>query len=268
MKNVNSFRNAVRAMDYERKRQIGTLEDGGVIEQETRRWDDAAGVSAVLRSKEDAHDYRYFPEPDLLPIVIDEAWVGRIRETLPELPEARKARYIKDFSLPVYDAWVVTSSKSMADYFDACADAGANPKTAANWLMGDVSKLLNDRGLDFADVPFPAARLAELLALIEKGVISNNAAKKVLSAMFDSGGSEKSPAELVETLGLTQVSDEGALSRIIGEILAQNEKVVADFKGGNEKAAGFLVGQVMRASRGKANPQIVNKMLLDKLTKM
>lgn len=265
MKNVNSFSAAVRAMDYEQKRQIEIVEDGGEIEQETRRWDDVKGISVVMRSKEDAHDYRYFPEPDLLPIVILDEWIDEVRSRIPELPAQRKARYINEYNLPEYDAFVITSSKKMADFFDACVKAGSDPKTASNWLMGDISRYLNEKELEAGDIPFTALQLASLISLIDKGTISNSAAKKVLAKMFEE---PEDPEKLVEKLGLVQVSDEGALKAMVDEVLANNPQSVADYKAGKDKAIGFLVGQIMKASRGKANPQIINKLLKEALDNM
>lgn len=260
MKNVNSFRAAVRAMDYERKRQIEILEDGGEVEQETRRWDDTRGMSVVLRSKEDAHDYRYFPEPDLVPIVIDDAWIEEIRASIPELPAQRKTRYVSDYGLPEYDAFILTSSKHMADFFDACVQGGATPKTVSNWLMGDILKVMNDKELEA--IPFPPTDMVKLISLIEKGTISNSAAKKVLDEMF---ANPRDPEKIVEEKGLVQISDEGAIKAMVDEIVATNPQSVADYKAGKNKAMGFLVGQCMKASKGKANPQMINKLLKEAL---
>lgn len=264
MKNVNSFRAAVRAMEYEQKRQAEILDEGGVVEQETRRWDDVRGISSPMRSKEDAQDYRYFPEPDLVPIVVSDEWVEEIRKTIPELPEQRKARYINEYSLPEYDAFILTSSKKMADFFDAAVAEGATPKAISNWLMGDISKILNEKEMEAGEIPFTPVQLAKMIALIEKGTISNSAAKKVLDAMF---AEPNDPEKLVEKLGLAQVSDERAILGMVNDVLVQNPQSVADYKAGKDKAIGFLVGQVMRVSKGKANPQIINKLLKEALDK-
>ena len=263
MKNVNSFSAAFRAMQFEKKRQAEILDNGGIIEQETRRWDDVHGVSIVMRTKEDAHDYRYFPEPDLLPIEISDEWIDSIKETIPELPEARRARYVGEYGLPEYDSFILTSSKSMADYFDSCVALGKNPKTISNWLMGDVLKLLNEKEL--SEIPFEPKRLSALIELIEKATISNQAAKKVLAQMFLE---DAEPMALVEKLGLSQVSDEGELMKIVEEVLSQNPQSVADFKAGKGKAVGYLMGQTMKASKGKANPQIISKLIAEALEKM
>ena len=265
MKNVNSFSAAVRSMDYEIKRQIDVVENGGEIIQETRRWDDARGVSVVMRTKEDAHDYRYFPEPDLVPIVISDEWIENVRKRIPELPNEIKARYISEYSLPEYDAFVITSSKKMADYFDACTKAGCDPKSASNWLMGDVTRYLNEKELEPSDIPFSADQLAALLGLIEKGTISNSAAKKVLVEMFKA---PDDPAKIVEKLGLVQVSDEGTLKAMVKEVLDANPQSIVDYKAGKDRAIGFLVGQIMKASKGKANPQMINKLLKETLDSM
>jgi aspartyl-tRNA(Asn)/glutamyl-tRNA(Gln) amidotransferase subunit B len=249
-------------MEYEQKRQAQILDDGGVIEQETRRWDDVRGISTPMRSKEDAQDYRYFPEPDLVPIVVSDEWVEEIRKTIPELPEQRKARYVGEYALPEYDAFILTSSKKMADFFDAAVADGAKPKAVSNWLMGDISKILNEKELEPADIPFTPSQLAKMITLIDKGTISNSAAKKVLDAMFSE---PDDPEKLVEKLGLAQVSDEGAILDMINDVLAQNPQSVADYKAGKDRAMGFLVGQVMRVSKGKANPQVINKLLKEAL---
>ncbi len=262
MKNINSFRAAVRSMEYEQKRQAEVLDDGGVIDQETRRWDDVKGISTVMRTKEDAQDYRYFPEPDLLPIIVSDEWIEEIRKTIPELPEQRRSRYVEEYGLPEYDAFILTSSKKTADFFDQTVTLGAAPKTVSNWLMGDIAKLVNDHELEAGDIPFTPAHLAALIALIEKGAISNSAAKKVLNEMFNN---PEEPEKIVDRLGLSQVSDEGAIMQMIQDVMAQNAQSVADYKAGKDKAMGYLVGQVMRVSRGKANPQIINKLLKEAL---
>lgn len=262
MKNINSFRAAVRSMEYEQKRQAEVLDDGGVIDQETRRWDDVKGISTVMRTKEDAQDYRYFPEPDLLPIIVSDEWIEEIRKTIPELPEQRRSRYVEEYGLPEYDAFILTSSKKTADFFDKTVALGAAPKTVSNWLMGDIAKLVNDHELEAGDIPFTPAHLAALIALIEKGAISNSAAKKVLHEMFNN---PEEPEKIVDRLGLSQVSDEGAIMQMIQDVMAQNAQSVADYKAGKDKAMGYLVGQVMRVSRGKANPQVINKLLKEAL---
>lgn len=263
MKNVNSFSAAYRAMQFEEKRQAEVLDAGGVIEQETRRWDDVHGISTVMRTKEDAHDYRYFPEPDLIPMEISEEWIESIKATIPELPEARRARYTSEYGLPEYDATILTSSKAMADFFDACIKLEANPKTVSNWMMGDVLRVMKEKELE--TIPFTPEKLVSLISLIEKATISNQAAKKVLAQMFEE---DSEPMAIVEKLGLAQVSDEGELMKMIEEVLAQNPQSVADFKAGKGKAMGFLMGQTMKVSKGKANPQVISKLLTEALNKM
>ncbi len=264
MKNINSFRAAVRSMEYEQKRQTEVLSNGGIINQETRRWDDVKGESIVMRTKEDAQDYRYFPEPDLLPMIISDEWIEEIRSTIPELPEQRKSRYISEFGLPEYDAFLLTSSKKTADYFDETVSLGASPKAVSNWMMGDIAKFINDKELEAGDIPFAPAQLKALIDLIEKGTISNSAAKKVLAEMF---AQPEEPEKIVERLGLSQVSDEGALMAMVQEVLAQNPQSIVDYKAGKDRALGFLMGQVMRVSKGKANPQVINQMLKEALDK-
>ena len=262
MKNINSFRSAVRAMEFERARQIDLIDYGEEVVQDTRRWDDAAGKSYEMRSKEEAHDYRYFPEPDLVPIVIDKEWVERIRESLPELPEARKARYIADYNLPSYDAWFITSSRKLADYFEETIKEGAAPKAVSNWIMGDISKMMRENDLE--EIPFKPTYLAKMIALIDKGTISNTAGKKVLSALFEE---EKDPEIIAKEKNLVQVNDESALIPIVQKIIDDNPQSVADFKAGKEKAMGFIVGQAMRATKGAANPQVMNKLVRELLSK-
>lgn len=262
MKNINSFRSAVRAMEFERARQIDLIDYGEEVVQDTRRWDDAAGKSYEMRSKEEAHDYRYFPEPDLVPIVIDKEWVERIRESLPELPEARKARYIADYNLPSYDAWFITSSRKLADYFEETIKEGAAPKAVSNWIMGDISKMMRENDLE--EIPFKPTYLAKMIALIDKGTISNTAGKKVLSALFEE---EKDPEIIAKEKNLIQVNDESALIPVIQKIIDDNPQSVADFKAGKEKAMGFIVGQAMRATKGAANPQVMNKLVRELLSK-
>ncbi|MDR0930629.1 MAG: Asp-tRNA(Asn)/Glu-tRNA(Gln) amidotransferase subunit GatB [Clostridiales bacterium] len=262
MKNVNSFRAAVRAIEYESKRQIAVLENGDEVTQETRRWDEASGKSVPMRSKEDAQDYRYFPEPDLVNIVIDDEWVARVRETLPELPQARIKRYIADLGLTDYDAGLIASNKKLAVLFEETVALGAKPKAVSNWILGDVSRILNERDIELDESKLTPQALASLIELIEKGTISNNAGKKVLPDIFDGCDDV---TKLVEEKGLVQISDDSALMEIVTQVLADNEKSVNDYKGGNERAIGFLVGQCMKASKGKGNPQKFNELLKQNL---
>ena len=265
MKNLNSFRSIVRAVEAEAKRQISEIESGGTIYQETRRWDDDKGMSYAMRSKEEAHDYRYFPEPDLAPIVSDREWIEKIRASLPELPEARRSRYVSEFGLPEYDAQLITQSKVLSDFFEEAVSKSSNPKLVSNWIMGDLMRILKDKGLEVEQIPFPAEYLARMIKLIESGKISGTIAKKVFEKMFESG---KDPETIVKEEGLEVVSDEGALVGIVKSILEKNPQSVEDYKNGKEKAIGFLVGQAMKGTKGKANPQIINKILKEELDKM
>lgn len=264
MKNLNSFRSIVRAVEAETKRQIMVIEEGGTVIQETRRWDDNKGMSFAMRSKEEAHDYRYFPEPDLVPIIIDEKTLEEIKNSLPELPDARRKRYIQVFGLPEYDAGVLTASKTLADFFEGAVKESSNAKSISNWIMGDLMRILKDRNMEVEEIPFPPQYLASMVSLIDKGTISGTIAKKVFEKMFTSG---KDPAVIVKEEGLEVVSDEGAISGVIEKILESNPQSVADFKSGKEKAFGFLVGQAMKETKGKASPQIINKLLKEALDK-
>ncbi|OPY59886.1 MAG: Aspartyl/glutamyl-tRNA(Asn/Gln) amidotransferase subunit B [Pelotomaculum sp. PtaU1.Bin065] len=262
IKNMNSFKALQKALTYEVERQIEVVEDGGRIIQETRTWDEGKGVTLSMRSKEYAHDYRYLPDPDLVPMVIDREWVDEIKRSLPELPDDRKERYVGEFGLPAYDAMVLTNTKELADYFEACVVAYSNPKTVSNWVMGDLSRLLNANNTDITDCPIKPEQLAAMLQLLEKGTISGKIAKTVFEEMFASG---KDAETIVKEKGLVQISDEGAIAAIVDEVIANNQKSVEDFRAGKDRALGFLVGQVMKASRGKANPEMVNKLLKEKL---
>lgn len=265
-KNINSFKAVQRAIEYEEIRQAEILDDGGEVIQETRTWDDNKGISLSMRSKEEAHDYRYFPEPDLVPILIDNAWIDSVKTNLPELPEARKNRLITDYNLPAYDAEVITSTKAMAEFFDEVVaqaeDKSRDAKAIANWLMGDISAYLNNNNIAISDFQVSAANIASLVAFINKGVLSSKLAKTVFEEMI---ASNKQPDVIIKEKGLEQISDTGAIEKIVEETIAENPKSVEDYKAGKEKAIGFLVGQVMKKSRGKANPDMVNNLLKDKL---
>jgi aspartyl-tRNA(Asn)/glutamyl-tRNA(Gln) amidotransferase subunit B len=262
MKNLNSFRAIQRAAENEAKRQIAEIEDGGKIMQETRRWDDNKGSSYAMRSKEEAHDYRYFPEPDLVPVVVDDEWLSRIKASLPELPAARKARYIEQFGLPEYDAGLLTSSKHLADFFEEAVKESSNVKAVSNWIMGDMMRILKEREAEADAVPFPGQYLAQLVSLIDKGTISGTIARKVFEKMFETG---REPGIIVKEEGLEVVSDEGALTATVKKIVDANPQSVADYKSGKEKAFGFLVGQAMREMKGKADPQTINRLLKEEL---
>jgi aspartyl-tRNA(Asn)/glutamyl-tRNA(Gln) amidotransferase subunit B len=262
LKNLNSFRFLKAALDYEIARQIEVLEAGGEISQETRLYDPEAGVTVGMRSKEHAHDYRYFPEPDLLPLRVSEAWRERLRREMPELPPARRARFVRDFGLREYDAQVLTASRELADYFEKTAAAAGDPRAAANWVMGDLAGALKAAGKDISQCPVSPERLGELLALIASGEISGKLAKEVFAKMFATGESARA---IIEREGLRQISDSGALSAVIDQVLAANPKQVEQYRGGKTAVLGFLVGQVMKATRGQANPAAVNQLLKEKL---
>ena len=262
MKNINSFKNLEDAINYEIERQQEVLEDGGHIVQETRTFDPARGITLSMRSKENAHDYRYMPEPDLPPIVTSEETIEKYRSELPELPDARRARLEKEYGLSDYDAGIISSARAMAEYFDAVVATGADPKLAANWIMGDLAKNLNEDGIDITKSPVSAERLGKMIGLIMKDTISGKIAKKVFKEMWTN---EDDPEKIVKDKGLVQITDTGAIEAAVDAAIAANPKAVAEYKGGKKKAIGALVGQVMKATRGKANPQMVNKMLAEKL---
>jgi aspartyl-tRNA(Asn)/glutamyl-tRNA(Gln) amidotransferase subunit B len=258
VKNLNSFRFLQKALEYEIARQTDVLSDGGRVVQETRLWDAAAGRTVSMRSKEEAHDYRYFPEPDLPPVVVDVERIERIRAAMPELPEARRRRFVDAFSLSEYDAAQLTQSHRVADFFEDTVRAGAPPKAAGNWIMGELARLLNEHGADIAASPVDAARLAGLIALVEKGTISGSMAKGVFEKMY---GSAQTADAIVSAEGLAQIDDETAIVALIADVLAENAGPVADYRGGKNSAFGFLVGKVMKAAGGKANPRRVNELL-------
>jgi aspartyl-tRNA(Asn)/glutamyl-tRNA(Gln) amidotransferase subunit B len=261
-KNVNSFRFVKQAIEYEIERQIEVIEEGGKIVQETRLFDPNTGMTRSMRGKEEAHDYRYFPDPDLVPLVISDDRIEDIRLGLPELPEAKRHRYQEELGLSPYDAEVLTADRELAAYYETCLAAGAPAKSAANWVMGEVTRGLNDAGFAIAACPVTPGHLAALLALIEKGTISGKIAKAVFDEIWKTG---RDPERIVEEKGLVQVSDTGEIERIIDDIMAANAGQVEEYRGGKEKVFGFFVGQVMRASKGKANPAVVNDLLLKKL---
>lgn len=264
VKNVASFSGTQKAIEFEVKRQIQVLREGGTLVQETRGWDADRGVTFSQRLKEEAHDYRYFPDPDLVPIVIDEAWEARLRESLPELPRARKLRLQETLGLSPYDAGVLTADKDMGHYFESVIAAGAPAKLAANWVMVELQPLLNAADTSWESCPLAPGHLAELIGLIEEGAISGKIAKEVLPESFRTG---TAPKMIVEEKGLTQISDTGELEKVIREIIAANPGPLADFKAGKQKAMGFFVGQVMKATKGQANPKMVNALLQQELSK-
>ncbi len=268
VKNMNSFRAVYRALECEEKRQKEVLEAGGTIVQETRGWIEERGVTVSQRSKEYAHDYRYFPEPDLPPMAFSRTWVEELRDKLPELPDARRSRFTQKYGLPVYDASLLTTSKAMADYFEDCISLTEGPnlekrtKAVSNWLLGDFTRLLHSTGNDISDCKVTSKHLMEMLDLIEQGTLSGAAAKTVLEDMFSDG---KRASEIIAEKGLTQISDTKEVEDIIAQIIASNSQAVDDFKRGKEKALTFLVGQVMRLTKGRANASLVNELLKEKL---
>jgi len=265
MKNVNTFSGAVRAIDYEIARQIDVVEHGGTIQQETRRWDDVKLKNTVMRTKEDAQDYRYFPDPDLIAVEIDDAWMHQIESEIPELPITRYERYLNEYGMTAMEARQLMDSFAKASMLDQAAASGKiKPKAAANWILSDISKYLNDKGVELGDTKLTADKLVDLIVLIEGGTISGAAGKKVLKALFET---DETAEQIVDRMGLKQVSDEGAILAIVQDVLAKNEKAIADYKAG-KNVTGFLVGQCMKASRGQGNPQIINKLLAQELSKL
>lgn len=262
IKNINSFKGVERAIEYEAMRQAELLEDGGKVVQETRTWDEKEGVTKSMRTKEEANDYRYFPEPDLVPFTVSDEYIENIRKSLPELPDARKERYMKEFGLSSEDAVFMTNDKDTADYFEAAVAAGADPKACVNWLMGEFASQLSTDGIEIAKAPVSAENLAALLKLISKGTISGKIAKKVFATMWKEGGN---PEEIVKAQGLVQISDTAELSKLVDDVVGKNPKAVEDFKAGKKKAVGALVGQIMKATKGKANPRVINELLNKKL---
>jgi aspartyl-tRNA(Asn)/glutamyl-tRNA(Gln) amidotransferase subunit B len=258
IKNLNSFRNVARAIDHEVARQSALLSAGGRVVQETRLWNADRGETSPMRSKEDAHDYRYFPEPDLPPLVVDPAWREEVRASLPELPAPKRRRFVEQYKLPAYDAGVLTESPEVADYFEEVARASGNAKAASNWVMTEVLRKLKDDDRPLAACPVPPARLAELLKLVDGGAITGTSAKVVFEKMWTAGGDART---IVEREGLAQVSDERALEAAVAEVIAASPDQVATYRKGKTSTLGWFVGQVMRKTGGKANPQLVNALL-------
>src|SRR4026207_578324 len=262
LKNINSFKFVKDAIEYEIKRQTKVLNEGGKVSQETRLWNLDRGETVVMRSKEEAHDYRYFPDPDLVPLKLEKEWIESCRKHVTELPAVSRQRFVREFALSEYDAGVLTASKSVADYFESCVKLFNEPKTVSNWGMGELTRELNNSGTDASDSPVSPERLVGLLRMVDKGTVSLKVAREIFPEVYSSG---KTPEQIVQEKGLIQVSDEGALDTIIDEVLANNPTQVAQFKEGKQQVLGFLVGQVMKASSGKANPGKVNELLKRKL---
>ena len=264
MKNMNSFRSIVRAIEYEVDRQIDVIENGGKIDQETLRWDDVSGKTFPMRDKEDAQDYRYFPDPDLVAIKLSEEYIENIKNSLPELPESRKERYLQEYKLSEKDAKLITASKYLSDLFEEAVKVCNNPKAVNNWIISDISRILNETEMEPIQIPFDAKQLGKLVVLIDKGTISSSIGKKVLVELFEN---PRDPEDIIKEKGWIQISDEGAIKEVVLKILENNPQSIADYKGGKDKALGFLVGQAMKETKGKANHLMLNKMFLEELNK-
>ncbi|MCY1043970.1 Asp-tRNA(Asn)/Glu-tRNA(Gln) amidotransferase subunit GatB [Corallococcus sp. bb12-1] len=262
LKNLNSFRFLKQAIEYEAARQVDVLESGGKVAQETRLWDVNKGITRSMRSKEDAHDYRYFPEPDLQPLIVSDALRDAQAKSLPELPRAKRTRFMGQYGLPAYDARILTAERPLADFFEACAAHVPDAKKLSNWFLGELSRLLKEEGTPLSALRFTPAQLGELLATVEKGTVSANAGKDVLGEMFRTG---RTPADIIAEKGLAQVSDVGAVEAVVDDILAKNAGEVEKYKAGKKSVYGFFVGQVMKAMKGKGNPGLVNELLKKKL---
>ena len=262
LKNINSFKFVKEALEYEIKRQTNVLNEGGKVNQETRLWDVEKGVTATMRSKEEAHDYRYFPDPDLVPLSLSVEWIEELRQTVPELPAVRQKRFVSEYGLPEYDTGVLTVSKPLADYFESCVKLFNQPKAVSNWVMGELLRELNNSGTAVGDSPVSPERLVSLLKLVDNGTISLKVAREIFPELY---ANKMSPEQIVQEKGLTQVSDEGALGILIDEVIAKNPAQVAQYRSGKEQVFGFFVGQVMKGSGGKANPGKVNELLKKKL---
>jgi len=262
VKNINSFKFVEKAVEYEIKRQIRLLEEGEKVIQETRLWDSSRGITESMRGKEEAHDYRYFPEPDLVPVMPTNKWVDEIRASLPELPDKKRERFIAEYGLPEYDADMLVAEKSTAEWFEEAVREGGQPKTVSNWMTGELARFLNEENSSIETCPLRPVQLAEMLRLIDNGTISGKIAKTVFEEMYKTG---KNAEAIVKEKGLVQISDSGAIEKAIDEIMAKSPKEVERFRGGDEKLMSFFVGQVMKSTRGKANPQMVNEILKKKL---
>ena len=263
-KNMSSFRAITREIEYEANRQIEILENGGKVEQETLRWDDISGKTFSMRNKEDAEDYRYFPEPDLVAIKLSKEYIENIKNNLPEMPESRKSRYMEEFKLSEKDARLLTNSKYLSNMFESAEKICGNAKAVANWLLSDISRILNEKEMEPSEIPFEAEHLAKLIELIDKGTISSAIGKKVVEELFIN---PKNPKDIIKEKGWIQISDEGAIKEVVMKILENNPQSIVDYKAGKDRALGFLVGQAMKETKGKANPQMLNKMFLEELKK-
>ena len=264
MKNINSFKSITRLIDYEKERQIYELEHGNTIEQETRRWDDLEGRTFSMRNKEDSQDYRYFPEPDLVAIKLSDEYIENIRKELPEMPESRKERYMNKYGLSEKDSNSITASKYLSDFFEKAGEIANDYKSVCNWLNSDVARILNEKEMEPEEIPFTAEELAEMVTLINKGTISTSIGKKVLDELFEN---PRMPSKIIEEKGWVQISDEGAIKEVVLKVLAENAQSVADYKAGKDRALGYLVGQAMKQTKGKANPKMLNEMFIEELKK-
>ena len=263
LKNINSFRFIKQAIEYEVERQIDLIEGGGKVVQETRLFDSDTGMTRSMRGKEEAHDYRYFPDPDLVPLVISPEWIEEVRATLPELPEVKRGRFVEELGMSVYDAGVLASDRALAEYFDACVALGSDAKSCANWIMGEILRKLKETDTEITDVPITPELLTGLLARIADNTISGKIAKTVFEKMWQKG---QTADQIIDAEGLKQVTDTGAIEGLVDEVIAANPDQVAEYLGGKDKLIGFFVGKVMQASQGKANPGMVNQLLKKKLT--
>ena len=264
MKNMSSFRSIARAIEYEVQRQVEVIDNGGVITQETIRWDEVSGKTFSMRDKEDAQDYRYFPDPDLVAIKLSEEYIENIKKTLPELPETRKERYLKEYELSEKDANIITASKYLSDLFESAIKVCNNPKAVNNWIISDISRILNETETEPIAIPFDGNQLGKLVILIDKGTISSSIGKKVLTELFEN---PRDPEDIIKEKGWIQISDEGAIKEVVSKILEANPQSIADYKAGKDRALGFLVGQAMKETKGKANPKMLNEMFLAELNK-
>ena len=264
MKNINSFKSITRLIDYEKERQIYELEHGNTIEQETRRWDDLEGRTFSMRNKEDSQDYRYFPEPDLVAIKLSDEYIENIRKELPEMPESRKERYMNKYGISEKDSNSITASKYLSDFFEKAGEIANDYKSVCNWLNSDIARILNEKEMEPEEIPFTAEELAEMVTLINKGTISTSIGKKVLDELFEN---PKSPSKIIEEKGWVQISDKSAIKEVVLKVLAENAQSVTDYKAGKDRALGFLVGQAMKQTKGKANPKMLNEMFLSELNK-
>ena len=264
-KNMNSFRSITREIEYEIERQIDVVENGGKVKQQTLRWDDVSGKTFAMRSKEEAQDYRYFPEPDLVAIKLSDEYIQNVKNNLPELPESRRERYFNEYKMTEKEVNIIVASKYLSDLFEKASKLCGNRKAVSNWIISDISRILNEKEMEPSEIPFTAEHLSDMVKIIDKGLISSSIGKKVLEELF---ANPRSPEEIVKEKGWIQISDEGEIKKVVLEILEANPQSVADFKAGKDRAIGFLVGQAMKATKGKANPQMLNKMFIEEIQKI